>query len=157
MAINSSVSFLGEYECRLDTKSRILIPSGLQRQLPLEAGGRFVINRGFEKCLNIFPWTEWEKIAAEVNALNPYVKENREFIRYFFRGATELQLDTANRLLLPKRLLDYLEADKDLILFAHGNRIEVWPQEKYDNMMDDEPADFSLLAERVMGGRTNEA
>jgi MraZ protein len=110
-----------------------------------------VINRGIEKCLVLYPFNEWQIISAEVNKLNLYNRKNREFARYFFRGATELILDATNRLNLPKQLLDYAGIDKDLVLFAYSNRIEVWSQANYDNLMSDEPEDFSALAEEVMG------
>ena len=110
-----------------------------------------MINRGFEKCLVLYPLNEWQTISAEVNKLNLYNKKNRDFARYFFRGASELMLDGTNRLLLPKALTEYADIDKDLILFAYSNRIEVWSKANYDNLLTDEPADFASLAEEVMG------
>ncbi|MDQ3072126.1 MAG: division/cell wall cluster transcriptional repressor MraZ [Bacteroidota bacterium] len=145
------MQFLGEYECKLDTKGRFILPTGLKKQVPQEAQDRFVVNRGFEKCLVMYPRNEWEQIAEEINKLNPYVKRNREFIRYFFRGATELTLDSASRLLLPKRLQEYAGINKDIVLFAHTNKVEIWAQELYDNVLGNEPEDFAGLAESVMG------
>ena len=143
--------FLGEFECKVDPKGRIMLPAGLKKQLSPAAEGRFVINRGFEKCLVLYPLNEWQTISAEVNKLNLYNKKNRDFARYFFRGASELMLDGTNRLLLPKALTEYAAIDKDLILFAYSNRIEVWSKANYDNLLTDEPADFASLAEEVMG------
>ncbi len=143
--------FLGEFECKLDPKGRVMIPAGLKKQLSPDAKDRFVINRGFENCLVLYPFNEWEIISADVNKLNLYTKKNRDFARYFFRGATELNLDATNRLLLPKPLLEYAKIDKDLILFAYSNRIEVWSKANYDSLLTDEPVDFASLAEEVMG------
>jgi MraZ protein len=153
--------FLGEFECKLDAKGRLSMPSGLRKQLAPEANEKFVVNRGFENCLALYPFNEWQKISAEVNQLNMYVKKNREFARYFYRGATELELDAAGRLLLPKRLCEYAGVDKEIILSAWSNKIEVWSKEKFEALMNDEPSDFSTLAEEVMGklnngGSTNE-
>lgn len=153
--------FLGEFECKLDAKGRLSMPSGLRKQLAPEANEKFVVNRGFENCLALYPFNEWQKISAEVNQLNMYVKKNREFARYFYRGATELELDAAGRLLLPKRLCEYAGVDKEIILSAWSNKIEVWSKEKFEALMNDEPSDFSTLAEEVMGklnngGTTNE-
>ena len=144
-------NFLGEFDCKLDTKGRMMIPSGLKKQLSPEAQEKFVLNRGFEKCLVLYPFNEWQKISNEINALNLYNKKNRDFVRYFYRGATELTLDNVNRLLLPKRLLDYASIERDAILFAYSNRIEVWSKELYDTLLTDEPENFSQLAEDVMG------
>ena len=142
--------FLGEFECKLDPKGRVMLPAGLKKQLSPEAQDRFVINRGFEKCLVLYPLNEWKVISEEVNQLNLYAKKNREFARYFFRGATELSMDTTNRLLLPKPLLDYASIEKDLVLFAYSNRIEVWSKANYESLLNDEPDDFASLAEEVM-------
>lgn len=143
--------FLGEFECKIDVKGRLKFPSMLKRQLLPGAQGRFVVNRGFENCLVLYPFNEWEVISAEINKLNLYVKKNRDFIRYFYRGATELELDSNDRILLPKSLLEYATVDKDLVLFAYSNRIEIWNKKAYKGLLDDEPKDFADLAEDVMG------
>ena len=144
-------NLIGEFECRLDDKSRVILPAGLKKQISPEANDRFVINRGFENCLVLYPMNEWKSTSEEINHLNLYNRKNRDFVRYFYRGATELSLDNANRLLLPKQLLSYAGIVRDVVLFAFSNRIEVWARDKYEKLMTDEPEDFSLLAEEVMG------
>jgi MraZ protein len=149
--------FLGEFECKLDDKGRLRLPSQLLKQLEGHAQDGFVVNRGFEKCLAIYPTKEWQRITQEINALNLYVKKNRDFVRYFFRGATELALDSSERINFPNPLLEYIEAKKEVVLFAYFNRIEVWAKEQYDNLLDAEPSDFADLAEEVMGAKKPEA
>ncbi|QEC50981.1 MraZ protein [Anseongella ginsenosidimutans] len=146
--------FLGEYECKIDAKGRIMLPVGLRKQVSPEAQERFVVNRGFEQCLALYPYDEWQKISSEVNKLNLYNKKNRDFARYFFRGATELSLDGNGRILMPKPLLEYAGVKTELVLFAYSNRIEIWDKQLYDNLLTDEPEDFSALAEEVMGRTT---
>lgn len=148
-------NFIGEFECKLDTKGRLMLPSGLRKQLDPAAQEKFVLNRGFEKCLVLYPKNEWEGISAEVNKLNQYVKKNRDFIRYFYRGASELTVDATGRILFPKQMLGYAEVVKEVVLFAYSNRIEVWDATTYNNLLTDEPEDFSRLAEEVMGGSKN--
>lgn len=143
--------FHGEYECRIDDKGRIILPAGLKKQLPPEAQEKFIINRGFENCLTLYPLNEWADISKEVNQLNLFIKDNREFARNFNRGATELQLDTSNRVLIPKTLLDYARIQKDLILSAYSNRIEVWAKEEYELHLKMSDEEYSDLAEKVMG------
>lgn len=145
-------NFIGEFECKLDVKGRLMLPSGLRKQLDPTAQERFVLNRGFEKCLALYPKNEWEHISAEVNKLNQYVRKNRDFIRYFYRGATELGLDGVGRILFPKRMLEYAGVEKEVVLFAYSNRIEIWDKEVYEGLLTDEPEDFATLAEEVMGG-----
>ncbi|HNT79893.1 MAG TPA: division/cell wall cluster transcriptional repressor MraZ [Bacteroidia bacterium] len=149
-------NFLGEFECKLDAKSRLSIPAALRKSLDPSAQEKFVVNRGFESCLSLFPYNEWLNISAEINKLNRYNKKNREFMRYFYRGAMELSLDAAGRLLLPKRLMEYAGIDKEIILSAYSNIIEVWDKSKFDNLLTKEPEDFANLAEEVMGGNKND-
>jgi MraZ protein len=150
-----TTNLIGEFECRLDDKSRVILPSGLKKQISPEAQDRFVINRGFENCLVLYPMNEWKGISEEINRLNLYNRKNRDFARYFYRGATELTLDNASRLLLPKSLLSYAGIVRDVVLFAFSNRIEVWAKDRYEKLMTDEPEDFALLAEEVMGKQDN--
>ncbi len=141
---------LGEYKCRLDSKGRFVLPAGIKRQLSAKDRENFVVNRGFEKNLTLYPDSEWKQITNEINSLNLYNKKNREFARYFFRGATELTTDSSNRLLLPKSLIDYADIEKEIVLFAYGQRIEIWAKNVYEEMMGSEPDDFASLAEDVM-------
>lgn len=150
------LNLIGEYECKLDGKSRLLFPAGLKKQIPAVAGEfRFVLNRGFEQCLVLYTLDEWKTRSEEINQLNDYIKQNRDFVRYFYRGATELLLDGANRILLPKGLLEYAGIEKDMVLFAFSNRIEIWDSKKYKSLLTDEPEDFARLAEEVMSKKEN--
>ena len=144
-------NFLGEFECKLDSKGRIALPAALRKQLPPEAEGRLVVNRGFEQHLVLYPLPEWRRVTAELDGLNLYVKKHREFVRYFHRGATELELDGSGRLLLPRRLLDYAGILDAVILLAYAHRIECWDPTLYDQLLSNEPADFAGLAEEIMG------
>ncbi|MBX2926355.1 MAG: division/cell wall cluster transcriptional repressor MraZ [Saprospiraceae bacterium] len=149
------MQLMGEYECRLDPKGRLRLPSDLTHQLGDRENLSFVINRGLESCLMLYPEPVWDRISREVNQLNQYVKENREFVRFFHRGASRLELDGADRMLLPKRLLEWAGIDKDVILSAYNDRIEIWSKDQYDDLLDSEPATFSELAEKVLGGQNS--
>src|ERR1700722_3987955 len=144
-------ALIGEYECKLDEKGRLMLPAGLKKQLPPKEQKKFVVNRGFEKQLNLYPRKEWEKITTQINELNLFVKQNREFVRKFKNGAPEIEVDGSGRVLLPKALMDYAGINKDAILFAHSNRIEIWSKAEYDKFMKEGADDFATLAEEVMG------
>lgn len=143
--------FLGEFDCKLDSKGRMMIPSNLKKQLPDAERDGLVINRGFEKHLVVYTRKEWDNIVADLSKLNQYDKKVREFIRYFTRGASELMLDSANRVLVPKALLEYAEIGSDVVLTCQLNKIEVWSKNAYDAQLDNEPESFANLAEEVMG------
>lgn len=150
------LNLIGEFECKIDVKGRFMLPSNLKKQLPEGEQDKFVINRGFENCLVMYPFGEWNRITTEVNKLNLYNKKNREFVRFFYRGASEMSLDNTNRLLLPKNLIEYAKIDKDITLFAYSNRIEIWSKNNYDSLLGTEPEDFARLAEDVMGKQDKE-
>ncbi|MEI6455996.1 MAG: division/cell wall cluster transcriptional repressor MraZ [bacterium] len=147
----SKTNLIGEFECKVDEKSRIILPSALKKQISQEAQDKFVVNRGFEGCLVLYPMNVWKETTEQINKLNLYVQKNRNFVRLFYNGATELMLDSQNRLLLPKSLLAYAAIEKETILFAYSDRIEIWNKEKYRKLLSDEPEDFAQLAEEVMG------
>lgn len=145
------MQLLGEYECKIDAKGRMRLPSGLINQLGERESHNFVINRGFEKHLMLYPEEVWDRITEEVNSLNLYNKKNRDFVRYFYRGAQKVTMDSADRLLVTRRLLEYAEVEKEVVLSAYNDRIEIWAREEYEKILDEEPDDFSDLAEDVLG------
>jgi len=147
--------FIGEFPSTLDAKGRFLLPASLQKQIPSREQKRFVVHRGIEKHLVLYTKKEWEKISEDTNKLNIYIKKNREFIRQFNRGATELELDGTNRLLLPKGLMEYAGVEKDIVLFAYGSRIEIWAEKAYAKMLKEDKTDLATLAEEVMGRKND--
>lgn len=144
-------SFLGEFECKLDAKSRFLLPSGLRKQLDPACKEQFVMNRGFEGCLVLYPQNEWDKIASRLKKLNLFVAKNRAFYRQFHNGATAVVLDGNGRALIPKTLLAYAALEKEVVLFAYADRIEIWSKDRYEEVMSQDSEEFADLAEEVMG------
>jgi len=145
------IGFLGEYEATIDTKGRFLLPAGFKKQLPQDAAAQFVINRGFEKCLTLYPLPTWEPIFSQISLLNDFDPKVREFRRYFLNGATEVDLDTAGRLLLPKNLMGHASLEKDIVLVSAVNKIEIWDKTKYKEFFESfTPEAFSNLANEVM-------
>ena len=141
----------GEYECKIDAKGRIRMPSQLLRQLGESGPYSFFINRGFEKCLMIYPKKVWDKNLERMKKLNVYRTQDRNFIRYFFRGVSDVVTDSADRILLNKGLLNYAEVQKEVVLFAYLDRIELWDKQTYEKWLNQEPQDFASLAEQVLG------
>lgn len=109
------------------------------------------MNRGFEKHLTLYPKPVWDELTEKLDKLSLFNAKQRQFIRYFYRGANELSLDSSDRILLTKGLQEYAGLAKELVLFAYKDRIEIWAKENYGSMIDDEPEDFSSFAEDVTG------
>ncbi len=143
--------FLGEYESTIDAKGRFLLPAGFKKQLPEADVQSFVINRGFEACLTLYPYPNWEPIFNSINELNDFDPKVREFRRIFLNGATQVELDSAGRILLPKNLLQHASLEKDIVLVSALNKIEIWDKVKYQQFFDSfSPETFSALANEVM-------
>lgn len=141
----------GEYECKLDAKGRLRLPSALVKQLidVLEEG--FTVNRGFEQHLMMYPRKVWDKKAAEIDQLNIYNAQQRRAIRYFYRGATQVSLDASERILLPRSLSEYAGIGKVAVLFAYQQHIEIWSRDAYEAELGAEPADFAEISEGLFG------
>ncbi len=145
------LSFLGEYESTVDLKGRFLLPAAFKKQLPKEDATEFVINRGFEKCLTLYPLQSWKPIFANISKLNDFDPKVRAFRRYFLNGATPVEMDTAGRLLLPKNLMGYASLEKDIVLVSALTKIEIWDKKLYEQFFDSVTDEaFSKIADEVM-------
>ena len=124
--------------------------------MPGEGANQFVINRGFEKCLTLYPLLSWDPIFSEISKLNDFDPKVREFRRYFLNGATQLEMDSAGRLLLPKNLTEHAGLEKDIVLVSAINKIEIWDKSKYTQFFETfTPQSFSDLANEVMNKTSN--
>jgi MraZ protein len=149
------LNLLGEYEATIDSKGRFLVPGSLKKQLP-EGESRLVISRGFEKCLTLYPLSSWEPLVARIRQLNDFDPKVREFKRLFLGGATEVELDSAGRLLLPPQLKEFAGLSKDITLAADLDKINIWDSSKYKQFFEDfSPEAFSNLAADVMADKVD--
>lgn len=144
-------SIIGTYECKIDTKGRLLVPALLKKQLPAMADG-FVLKRSvFEPCLELWPMAEWNKMMLKINSLNPFVKKNNDFIRKFMAGVKMVEIDDAGRLLVAKDLIEFASISKEIVLSSKVNIIEIWDKQSYEDTLSKDDFDFGALAEEVMG------
>ena len=112
----------------------------------------FIIKRAvFQTCLELYPIEEWNKLMEKLNNLNRFIKKNNDFIRRFSAGVQMVELDAAERLLVPKNLADFAKIKKDIVLSSAINIIEIWDNELYEIAIDEATLDFSDLVEDVMG------
>jgi MraZ protein len=146
------VNIIGSYECRVDAKGRLTLPSGLKKQLLELINEGFVLKRSvFHECLELYPMREWNSEVAGVNKLNRFVKKNNDFIRMFMAGVKMLEMDNAGRLQISKDLIKFSGIKKEVVLSSAVNRIEIWDKESYEKVVNDPNIDFAELAEEVMG------
>lgn len=148
------IGLLGEYEVTLDSKGRFLLPAAFKKQLPDDWGNQFVVSRGIEPCLTLYPMKTWEPIFTKISLLNDFDSKVRQFQRHFLNGATNIEMDSAGRLLVPPQLKEFAGLDKDVVLFAKVNKIEIWDSTKYKQFFENFSSEsFSALANEVMGNK----
>lgn len=139
--------FLGEYQHSLDPKGRIIIPAKLREEL----GARFVATKGLDNCLFLYPMDEWKAIETKLRAL-PFTRADvRSFARFFFSGASELELDKQGRILLPTNLREYGGIEKDLIIIGVGARVEIWAIDKWAQYNQAAASSYEVIAENLEG------
>lgn len=143
---------VGEYEVTLDAKGRFLFPAGLRKQLAPAAQETFMLNKGFEDCLTLYPMNEWDKLSEKLGKLNLFKPNNRMFYRLFHQGAKQVALDSAGRVLVPVSHTARVGLKKEAMLIAYHDRIEIWDKERYFALIDSNMTDFADLADEVMGG-----
>ncbi len=142
---------VGEFEVTLDGKGRFLFPAGLRKQLSPDAQEQFMLNKGFEDCLTLYPMNEWDKVSTKLSKLNLFKPQNRMFYRLFHQGAKQMSLDAAGRILVPVSHMEKVGLKKEVMLIAYNDRIEIWDKSKYFNLLEGNMADFADLADQVMG------
>ena len=129
-----------------------MMPSPLKKQLSSVLPDGFVLRRSvFQKCLELYPMSEWQVLMQKMNKLNRFNKKNNDFIRRFTAGVKMVEVDVNGRLLIPKDLTVFANISKDIVVTSAFNIIEIWDKDLYEQAIDDAALDFADLAEEVMG------
>lgn len=121
------IMFMGEYSHTIDAKGRLIIPSKFRELL----GEEFVLTKGLDGCLSIYPMDEWTAFEEKLKALPLTNKNARTFSRFFVSGATSCELDKQGRILIPATLREFAGLEKDVVLTGNITRIEIWSKEKW--------------------------
>ena len=141
--MSSQYTFIGEYSFVIDSKNRINIPSAFRKQLKKSDNKTFVVTRGVDSCIWVYPLGEWKKIEKELNKLSSLSSASRTFLRNHLRHANIVSYDDQGRIILSKQLIDYANIDKDLTIIGVLNKIEIWDKkalishEKNSSINDD--------------------
>lgn len=145
-------SFIGTYECKIDDKGRLKVPSALIKQMENFGDKAFVVKRSvFQSCLEVYPARAWDKVMGKINKLNRFIKKNADFIRMFTAGVRTAELDNAGRLQISKDLANFAGLQKEIVVTGAGELFEIWDKEAYEKVISIDEADFASLAEEVMG------
>jgi len=134
---------IGTYECKADTKGRIMMPIAIKKQLAGFVSEGFVLKRAvFNPCLELYPLKEWMGLMESVNGLNRFNKKNNDFIRRFTAGVKTVEMDVSGRLLIPKDLVTYAKISKEVVVSSTVNILEIWDKTLYEKAIDEAALDF---------------
>ena len=149
-------AIIGTYECKVDAKGRVMLPSPLKKQLATSLQDGFVLKRSvFQPCLELYPMKEWNVMMQKVNGLNRFVKKNNDFIRRFTAGVKVVEIDALGRMLIPKDLVGFASISTDVVFSSAVTIVEIWDKDLYEKSISGEDLDFADLAEEVMGNINN--
>ena len=143
-------SFKGSYTYAVDEKGRVNLPAKLRKYVSPEANETFIITRGFEKCLFVYPIDEWNKLEQNLRNLSSYDPEHRRFIRALLELASECQLDGQSRLSIPQELREYASIQSEVRILGTLDKIELWDPKIYEEYKNSQPESYESVAAKVM-------
>ncbi len=137
--------FIGEYQHSIDSKGRIIIPSKFREAL----GYKFILTKGLDNCLFIYPMNEWDNLETKLKQLPLASKDARAFVRHFFSGAVECEVDKQGRITIPLNLRDHAKVTKEVITIGVSSRVEIWDKEEWEKYNDDSDLSYDNIAEKM--------
>ena len=142
-------SFKGQFKYTIDSKGRINIPAKFRKAVSPESNETFVITRGLENCIYVYPLDEWNKIEKKLRQLSTNQKDNRLFIRMMTSFASESQLDRQGRIAIPQYLIDLVKINKEILIIGTLDKLEIWSPEIYDKYLKENDQSYESLAEKI--------
>ena len=142
---NGVKMLIGEFRHSIDSKDRLIIPSKFREDL----SGQFVITKGLDKCLFVYPYEEWSKITNKIKELPTTSSPVRSFVRTFFSGAIDEVLDKQGRVTLPQNLRDHANIDKETVVIGLNTRVEIWSLENWEKYQAEEALSYEEMAEQL--------
>ncbi|HQY21695.1 MAG TPA: division/cell wall cluster transcriptional repressor MraZ [Ignavibacteria bacterium] len=141
--------FIGHSVCNLDAKSRLILPAKFRKNINPEADNKLVLTKGMDGCVAVYPYDEWERENDRLASLNKFNIEDRYFLRDFMFNATECEIDSQNRILIPSSIIVIGGLKKEILLTGAMKFMEIWDPERkniYDNSIQ---TPIEEIAERV--------
>lgn len=139
--------FMGEYQHSIDAKGRMIVPAKFRELL----GETFVLTRGLDHCILGYPMDEWRKLEQKLKDLPMTKKDARAFARFFFSGASEVELDKQGRINIPSTLINHANLEKECIILGVSSKLEIWAKDAWDSYLDESSESFNDIAENLIG------
>ncbi|MFZ5651472.1 MAG: division/cell wall cluster transcriptional repressor MraZ [Bacillota bacterium] len=138
--------FIGEYQHTIDSKGRLFIPARFREGL----GDKFILTKGLDGCLFVYPPKEWTAIEQKMRSL-PFTKADaRAFVRFFFSGATDCEVDKQGRILIASSLREYAGLEKETMIIGISTRVEIWSKQRWEEYSNTAAASAEQLAEKIV-------
>lgn len=137
--------FMGEYHHNIDEKGRLIMPAKFRNDLK----DKFIITRGLEKCLYVYSLEDWDKLVNKLNTLPFTKKDARIFIRSFFSGAAQIEVDRQGRINITSPLIDHAGLTKECVIIGANDRIEIWSKDEWDKFLDVNSEKLEDIAENL--------
>lgn len=138
--------FMGEFQHTIDEKGRMIIPAKFREAL----GSTFIVTRGLDHCLFVYPLTEWAVLEQKLKALPLMRSDARAFTRFFFSGAVECELDKQGRINIPSNLREHAKLEKECVIIGVSTRVEVWSKEAWEEYSRIQEDSFNEIAEKLV-------
>lgn len=136
---------IGEYHHSIDDKGRLIIPSKFRYDL----GDKFIVTKGLDGCLFVYPKNEWENIVSKLKVLPFTKKDARVFMRFFLSGATECEFDKQGRINITSPLAEYADLTKECVVIGVNDRLEIWDKDRFNNFFKTNEENLSDIAENL--------
>ncbi len=143
-------SFKGRYAYSVDNKGRIALPAKLRKSVSPAANDTFIITRGFEQCLFLYPQDEWNRLEDSIRNLSPSNPQHRFFVRTLLQWSSDCQLDSQARISIPQDLQKFAGIENEVLILGVLERIEIWNPKNYEEYMNNQPATYETVAESVL-------
>ena len=146
-------TFIGEYAYALDSKGRVNIPAKFRQALSKDNKNTFVITRGMDSCIWVYPLTQWQIIETDLRNLSSLSIIHRTFVRNTARYASPSTYDKQGRITLSPSLIEYAGLEKDVQIIGMINKMEIWNPIELNRTdkqtIKIDPAAYDDLAEKI--------
>jgi len=138
--------FMGEYQHAMDEKGRLIVPAKFREGL----GEKFVITRGLDNCLFVYPMEQWKQLEDKIKELPTSHADTRAFVRMFFSGAVEAELDKQGRVVIPAHLREHARIERDLYVIGVSTKVEIWAKETWESYSSQAQQSYESIAEKII-------
>jgi len=145
--------FQGHENYSIDAKGRVNIPAKMRKSLSQDAHDTFTLTRGFKNCISAYPLDEWEKIQMKLYEKNQFDEENDYVISMMLYWCVDSTLDAQQRIVIPKKLLDFAGIDSKVLILGKMDHIEFWNPDEFESLQNSRTEPYPVTASKVMGKR----